>query len=67
MLSEDGEVKFEIEKLPLLPGKYMIDAAIEYKLGMPVDYCRQVASIEVYSEISDVGIMRMEHQWKFKA
>lgn len=66
VLSEDGEAKFEIEKLPLLPGKYMIDAAIEYKLGMPVDYCRQVASIEVYSEISDVGIMRMEHQWKFK-
>lgn len=64
-LSKDGRMEFEIKKLSLLPGKYMIDAAIEYKLGMPVDYRRHVASIEVYSDISDVGVMRMEHEWKF--
>lgn len=63
-LNTDGSVLFEIPTLTLLPGKYVLDVAIENTTGTLVDYCKEVCSFEIYSPISDVGIARMEHKWQ---
>ena len=63
-LDSDGSVVFEIPELILLPGKYLLDVAIENTAGVLVDYCKEVCSFEIYSPISDVGIARMEHKWR---
>lgn len=65
-LYKDGTIEILLDKIALLPGKYMIDIAIESGLGIPIDYYREAISFEVYSIISDIGVSRLEHQWKFK-
>lgn len=64
-LTKDGTVLFEIPALPLLPGKYLLDVAIESGVGTLVDFCREVSGFEVFSPVADVGIARIEHRWRF--
>lgn len=63
-LIEDGTVILELIQLELLPGEYNIDLAIESEIGTPVDYYTRAKKIIVYSDISDVGIVRLAHRWE---
>ncbi len=64
-LTEDGTVRFEVPVLTLLPGKYLLDVAIESGAGILADYCKEVSSFEVFSPVPDVGIARIGHRWRF--
>lgn len=59
----DGACEVELEGINLLPGEYMLDVTIEYDLGIPVDYFREAYQFEIYSDIRDVGVARMDHEW----
>lgn len=62
-LENDGEMSVVLEELTLIPGEYLLDVAIESEIGIPVDYYREAARFEVYSELSDVGVARINHVW----
>lgn len=62
-IDSNGQMIINIERMQLLPGQYLIDIAIEDGGGMPVDYWREAVKFDVYSQISDVGIVRLEHNW----
>ena len=64
-LVEDGIVTIELKSVDLLPGEYYMDFAIEEDLGVPVDYYTRACKIELYSDLADVGVCRVEHTWLF--
>lgn len=35
----------------------------ESDMGIPVDYYREVYQFEMFSTVSDVGVMRLPHEW----
>ena len=62
-LDESGKVVLKLDSLELLPGEYDFDFAIGAENCTDIDYCRSVKRIQVYSEISDVGVARVSHEW----
>lgn len=64
-LNESGKVVLSMQKVNLLPGEYILDIAIESEIGIPVDYYKDAARFEVYSDIEDVGVVRISHTWEF--
>lgn len=63
-LETDGKVTIHLKNVNLLPGEYTLDVAIESEIGIPVDYYREAYSFEMYSELEDVGVARIDHSWK---
>ena len=63
-LTKDGSVRMKIDSLRLLPGKYTLDVAIESDMATPVDYFKEAYTFEVFSQIGDVGVSRIEHTWE---
>lgn len=63
-LEENGRTVIHLKNVSLLPGEYLIDIAIESGNGIPVDYYREVAVIEMVSPIHDVGVTRITHTWQ---
>ena len=62
-LARDGVAEVEISSLNLIPGQYLLDVAIESQIGIAVDYFREAYRFEVFSDLSDVGVARIAHQW----
>lgn len=62
-LEKSGSFKIELQDIQLLPGEYWIDLAIESRMGLPVDYYTKALNFEIYSEINDAGVCRIDHQW----
>lgn len=62
-LVRDGVAEVKISSLHLIPGQYLLDVAIESQIGIAVDYFREAYRFEVFSDISDVGVARLPHQW----
>lgn len=58
-----GDFEIEIDNLNLVSGEYYFDIAIEGEDAVPYDYYREAEKIEVYSSISDVGLVRINHRW----
>lgn len=65
-LEGNGCMEIELINVLLLPGEYNIDFAIETGVGIPVDYYTKACKIEMYSNVADVGIGRIEHKWNRK-
>lgn len=63
-LEKDGTMSVHLDQVNLLPGVYLLDIAIESQVGIPVDYFREAYTFEMYSQIGDVGIVRLNHHWK---
>lgn len=63
-IEKNGSFQLHMKNVDLLPGEYLIDIAIESGQGVPVDYFREAHKIEFYSPIGDVGVSRIEHDWK---
>lgn len=63
LIPNNGNIKFTITKLMLLPGEYFIDIAVSTKEGEMADYIRNVRKFTVFSTICDEGIVRLEHTW----
>lgn len=62
-INNDGTVRFSIDAMSLLPGRYFLDVAIECEMGIAVDYYKEACEFEVFSTKSDVGIARLKHRW----
>ncbi len=62
-LTESGVTELTLEDVPLLPGEYLLDFAIESGEGLPVDYFREACTMEMISSTGDVGIARIGHSW----
>lgn len=65
-LKKQGIISFEIESNNLLAGEYSLDIAFHAIDGFPYDYFKGIKQFQVYSEIQDVGIMRLDHKWIVK-
>lgn len=63
-LEKDGTMRVALDSVNLLPGIYLLDIAIESQVGIPVDYFREAYTFEMYSQVGDVGIVRLDHQWE---
>lgn len=62
-LEKSGRMILKLTALPLLAGEYLLDFAIEQGQGVPVDYYREAAVITVTSNVTDVGVARIAHEW----
>lgn len=62
-LNNDGEYIITLNKNKLLTGDYSLDLAIEAVGGVPIDYYTKALNIKIHSDIQDVGIMRIDHNW----
>lgn len=65
-IEKDGSFEINLEHLDLLPGTYDIDLAIESARGETADYYSKACRIEMYSNISDIGVSRLAHSWTMK-
>ncbi len=65
-LKKDGIMELQLRHVMLMPGVYTLDLAIESDMGIPVDYYREAKTIELYSRVSDVGLIKVEHDWKLE-
>lgn len=63
-LEKSGTAVLELQEVELLPGEYNIDLAIECEVGVPVDYYTKATRLVIYSDVTDVGVTRLKHQWK---
>lgn len=62
-LIQDGTLDLLLKNVPLMPGVYTIDLAVESEQGIPVDYYREAIKIEFFSSDRDIGIAKIVHQW----
>ena len=62
-LTENGEVEYLWEDIPLMPGKYLLDFTIESG-EKPVDYYREAEYFDIVDAGNDVGLVRIRHGWK---
>ncbi|MCA1989828.1 MAG: ABC transporter ATP-binding protein [Desulfarculus sp.] len=58
-----GTVRLAIERLDLVQGTYLLDAAAHAKDGRAYDYIKQIASFAVRSSVGDEGVFRPPHHW----
>lgn len=63
-LERDGVAEIILKNVMLMPGHYTLDLALEAEMGIPVDFFREAVMIEFYSKREDVGLVRVEHEWK---
>lgn len=62
-IGQDGTIILKLLDVSLLSGKYVLDIVIESGRGEMIDCYKEAVRFEVYSEINDIGIMRIKHNW----
>jgi ABC-2 type transport system ATP-binding protein len=62
-LKQSGQMRLLLQNIPLLPGEYWLDIAIESERTIPVDYWSKAYKFQIFSIIEDVGISRINHKW----
>lgn len=65
-IEDEGVLEFTIKSLPLFTGEYHIDIAMHDEFGIPYDYWKKCIDFNVFSTLSDAGLMRIEHSWSLK-
>ncbi len=63
ILDTDRSIEFKVCEMPLLPGQYTLDVAIEKTPGIPIDYYTRCLTFEVCSDEKDVGLVKFRHEW----
>lgn len=63
-MKQSGEFYIYIQENGLMPGKYTIDLGIEADFGRPVDVYISALNFEIFSDVADVGILKISHFWK---
>lgn len=64
-LIKDGEFEFYFNSLALLSGAYYIAVCIANEKDVEFDYVNEVGEFEVNSLDRDIGMVRLEHKWKY--
>lgn len=62
-VSKNGIIEIVIDKIQLLEGEYVLDIAFHDEYGKPYDYIRRMKEFNIYSNIKDVGVFRMQHEF----
>ncbi|MBE1445675.1 ABC transporter ATP-binding protein [Paenibacillus sp. OAS669] len=62
-LSSKGTVYIDVDSLSLIEGTYLIDIAVHKLDGTAYDYQVGKYTFQVKSNIHDVGICKLKHQW----
>ena len=65
-LSRVGKIVCNINNISLMPGEYKLDLAIHTADGFDYDYFKEARNFVVYSDVQDVGIVRLNHEWIVK-
>lgn len=60
----DGFISVEIENLPLLSGKYILNVAVVDVDGTPMDFFRNYCEFEVISDDRSTGFFSIPHKWR---
>lgn len=60
----NGKISVDIEKFPLLAGKYILNVAIVDADGTPMDFYRNYCEFEVVSHDRSTGYFSIEHNWR---
>lgn len=60
----DGRISVEIDRLPLLAGKYILNVAIVDADGIPMDFYRNYCEFEIVSDDRSTGYFSIEHNWR---
>jgi ABC-type polysaccharide/polyol phosphate transport system ATPase subunit len=63
-LDAEGEVVLRIDRLDLVEGEYLLDAAIHARDGHPYDYHSRLYAFSVRSRVKDTGVARLAHGWR---
>lgn len=61
-----GTVTVEIESLPLLAGRYILNVAIVDKDGTPMDFYRNYCYFDVVSNEKNSGFVQIQHKWRIE-
>ena len=64
-LRQDGSFQIVLKDTNLLPAEYSLDIAIQDSDGGSIDYYREAYKIQIYSTINDIGVFRINHEWKY--
>ena len=60
----NGKIKFHMNKLPLLSGKYILNVAVVDHNGTPMDFYREYCRFDVINEDRSVGYYSITHKWE---
>ncbi len=60
-----GTIRVRIPAINLVAGNYYLDVAVHRRDGTPYDYHRGLYSFRLNSDIGDVGVARVPHEWEF--
>ncbi len=60
----DGRLTITLKNVTLLPGTYFLDVALQDGKENTCDYFKGAHTINMYSPISDIGLTRIQHEWK---
>ena len=66
LLKSDGIINCIIKNNNLITGEYKLDVAIHTRDGFDYDYCKGIKTFRMYSDVQDVGVTRLTHEWKFQ-
>ena len=63
-LNKKGTIEIELDNLNLLPGDYSIGIAIaDLEEKATYDYYKNITEFKMYSNIHDIGLVRLEHKF----
>lgn len=62
-LNTRGEIRLNIERLPVIAGNYTMDLAFHKPDGFNYDFWREVRLITIKNNVSEVGIVSVPHNW----
>lgn len=61
---DKGMVKYHINSLPLLTGRYGLNVAVVDVNGTPMDFIRNYCNFNVVSDDRSSGFMAVDHKWE---
>lgn len=63
-LQEQGVITCNIDNNSLITGEYWLDTAIHREDDFHYDFWKKCLKFRMYSDIGDVGIARLKHEWR---
>lgn len=60
---DSGKIKFHVDNLPLLTGKYVLQVAVVDQNGTPMDFYRDYCHFDVINNDRSVGLVSINRNW----
>ena len=62
-MTKNGKIKLMFPKVNMLPGEYWMDLYVEDRTGVRIVSVVKACHIQIYEDVTETGITRMEHSW----